>query len=468
MRGDTGGNRADREVRSMPSAARRWLFAVLLAMSNCGGPADEPQTADEARVATLRHALQVTGGKGLWGARREGGDRRRLAERLFALGYLDGMRPAKDTDSTVTAYDPSRAWNGLNLYVAGHAEQADLIDMEGQLRHRWTFDFASMGARPAEAQRLTGLYFRRASVFPNGDLLALYDNSTLVKLDKDSHLIWAYPKRPHHEFEVLPDGDIVVLTAEARQYPAWHESRGILDNSVVRLDPEGKERSRLSILEAIHHSTVPGLWNRLREELPTKMGKLGDVLHGNSIQTIDAGIARVVPLLQPGHLVVSLPIIHTVVVIDPGSQRVVWALQGTFRYQHHAKFLPTGHLLLFDNQRGPDGQSAVQEIEPITGKTVWNYRGTTEHPFSSWCCGTTYRLPNGNTLIVETEGGRAFEVTSTGETVWDFVNPNRAGEKHELVAQMFDLIRIDPALHRSWLGSATSSTWGPAPSLTPR
>ena len=31
-------------------------------------------------------------------------------------------------------------------------------------------------------------------------------------------------------------------------------------------------------------------------------------------------------------------------------------------------------------------------------------------------------LPNGNILITETEGGRAFEVTPNGETVWSFVN----------------------------------------------
>jgi hypothetical protein len=35
------------------------------------------------------------------------------------------------------------------------------------------------------------------------------------------------------------------------------------------------------------------------------------------------------------------------------------------------------------------------------------------------------RLPNGNTLIVESDAGRAFEVTAEGEIVWEFLNPDR-------------------------------------------
>ena len=109
------------------------------------------------------------------------------------------------------------------------------------------------------------------------------------------------------------------------------------------------------------------------------------------------------------------------------ARKVVWVLRGRFRFQHHARILDDGNLLLFDNQRGPENRSAVLEIEPASGRVVWSYGGTEAEPMFSRCCGTTYRLPNGNTLIVETEAGRAFEVTPAHEIVWDFVNPHRAG-----------------------------------------
>ena len=44
---------------------------------------------------------------------------------------------------------------------------------------------------------------------------------------------------------------------------------------------------------------------------------------------------------------------------------------------------------------------------------------------------------------MDTEAGRAFEVTAAGEIVWDFVNPHRAGKEKELTAALFDLIRLE-------------------------
>ena len=38
-------------------------------------------------------------------------------------------------------------------------------------------------------------------------------------------------------------------------------------------------------------------------------------------------------------------------------------------------------------------------------------------------CSSADRLPNGNTLITETIGGRCIEVTPEGEIVWEFLNP---------------------------------------------
>jgi hypothetical protein len=89
------------------------------------------------------------------------------------------------------------------------------------------------------------------------------------------------------------------------------------------------------------------------------------------------------------------------------------------------------------------------EIDPLTGKTVWQYGGQGVD-FSSRTMGSCQRLPNGNTLITESENGRAIEVTRGGRTVWEFNNPNRvpsqapsqADSEGELVAVLFELIRL--------------------------
>ena len=80
-----------------------------------------------------------------------------------------------------------------------------------------------------------------------------------------------------------------------------------------------------------------------------------------------------------------------------------------------------GTLLVFDN--GPqESGSQIIEIDPATGAIVWTYGP--EPDFFSYTRGSNQRLPNGNTLITESDTGYVFEVTPRGETVWQFLNPN--------------------------------------------
>ena len=61
------------------------------------------------------------------------------------------------------------------------------------------------------------------------------------------------------------------------------------------------------------------------------------------------------------------------------------------------------------------------------------------------------RLENGNTLVTESDSGRAREVSPEGQLVWEFRNPFRAGEGGAWVATLFELRRVDDALVRRWL-----------------
>jgi hypothetical protein len=68
----------------------------------------------------------------------------------------------------------------------------------------------------------------------------------------------------------------------------------------------------------------------------------------------------------------------------------------------------------------------------------------------SACCGTVQRLPNGNTVVTESEAGRAFEVTPAGEVVWRFDSPHRPPDRPELVATLFEVLRV-PTEDVKWL-----------------
>jgi hypothetical protein len=83
----------------------------------------------------------------------------------------------------------------------------------------------------------------------------------------------------------------------------------------------------------------------------------------------------------------------------------------------------------------------VLEIDPITQEILWSYGGA-DDSFFSRTLGTCQRLPGGNTLIVESENGRALEVTPDGTIVWEYRNPHRAGADDEFVAALMDVVRL--------------------------
>ena len=120
-----------------------------------------------------------------------------------------------------------------------------------------------------------------------------------------------------------------------------------------------------------------------------------------------------------------------------------------------------GHLMVFNNgqylfQRTP--QSSVLEINPfldadgheagkyvnppdagyrretydkdthnlprqVSRQIVWSYRSVNSHGFFSHIGSSGQRLPNGNTFVCSDTEGHFFEVTATGELVWEYLNP---------------------------------------------
>jgi hypothetical protein len=83
-----------------------------------------------------------------------------------------------------------------------------------------------------------------------------------------------------------------------------------------------------------------------------------------------------------------------------------------------------------------DQKADEEAAGPLAGDDVAQSRvrvrehrdaGDADQPFASAIRSSQQRLANGNTLITESNGGRILEVTRQGETVWEFVNPERGG-----------------------------------------
>jgi len=90
--------------------------------------------------------------------------------------------------------------------------------------------------------------------------------------------------------------------------------------------------------------------------------------------------------------------------------------------------LDNGNILVLDNGRfsvnfWPPDFSRVIEVSLRTKKIKWEYVADNPVDFHTTYIGGCERLPNGNTLICEGAKGRFFEVTETGEIVWEYLVP---------------------------------------------
>jgi len=370
-------------------------------------------------------------------------------DELANLGYADGVQEAPDV-VMVTQHDPALSFAGLNFYVSGQAPEAFLIDMEGQVQHHWSYEYEKLWQGLEVNEKASGIgKWRRAHMYPSGDILAIHEGIGMIRLDSNSKLLWEFPGLTHHDMHVTPDDHIWVLGNEIGIHPSFNEEQTTMDDVILELDAGGQELRRVSILECVKNG-APELLERIQYR---------DLFHTNSIEVLDGSIADRVPEFAEGNVLVSLRHVDAVVVIDLQERKVVWSLSGDFRWQHDAQITAAGSLLLFDNHRLPEDapQSSILEFDPLTKEQIWSFIGNVKQPFYSKTCGTTQRLGNGNTLIAESDGGRAFEITPKGEIVWEYYNPHRGGPGNEFIACLFALHRMGQAAEFDWLQGVPAS-----------
>ncbi|MBD3349027.1 MAG: PQQ-binding-like beta-propeller repeat protein [Candidatus Eisenbacteria bacterium] len=366
-------------------------------------------------------------------------------EKLKSIGYLAGSEEPPP-EAGVTVYDRERAYDGLNFYTSGHLPGAILMDMDGDVLHEWRYDFIDawkQGPRDSLPKRAKGAgFWRRAYLFENGDVLGIYDGLGLVKVDSESELIWAYLEGAHHDLDVQPDGRIYVVIRDAHINPTVNPDDPVLEDYIVVLDEDGRELRRTPLLEAFRTPRYSRYLDVMKES--------GDIFHTNTIEVLDSTLEGEVAGFEEGNILVCVRELDVAAVVDDETGKVVWAARAPWSKPHDTTVLPNGNMMIFDN-RGYGGASRVVEFDPKTLEIVWDYHGEDPLDFYSKECGANQRLPNGNTLLTESDGGRALEVTPEGEIVWEYVNPAHAGPDSEFIASIFDMVRLEPDFPLDWL-----------------
>lgn len=339
-------------------------------------------------------------------------------QQLQSLGYMDGTYDPRSDRSGVFFHDEKRAYQGYNLYTSRKTSNAILMDMQGATLHEWSKE----GMAP----------WQYAHLLPGGDLLVVVRNRSLHRIDIDSNIVWSVEGEFHHDLSVLGN-QIAALSRRATKKSEVHPTAETLEDTIEFLTLDGQQRRSLSIYDALARSQYSFLLPSIaHHEVPkTKDGKHHplDIFHTNHVEIFDGKLANLNPLFERGNMLISIRNINTIAILDGDNGNLVWLWgPSNLTFQHHPTLLENGNILLFDN--GKD-KSQVIELDIDTNQIVWRYA---HKKFFSKYRGSNQRLPNGNTLVTESDTGYVFETTPAGDLVWKFANPNinKKGEREAI------------------------------------
>lgn len=334
----------------------------------------------------------------------------RALDDVASLPYAQWGAVASEDASKlgVVAWDRERAFPGLNVFCLEGRPRGRVMDMEGRTVLR------------LEDPRDDPEPCRLLEPYGEDGFVMLTREGSVLLLGPRSGLRFADERSFHHDAVVTVEGHLMALSEELRYVPRIQPWKPIEDNLLLVVGGDGRLRERISFAEMT--LADPALLEMARSRVKTYpfQGK-DNVFNANSVEVIDRDVERGGELLfRRGQLLTCWRNFDVVGVIDPERRRFVWTWgRGELEHPHHPTLLPDGNVLIFDNGAYREW-SRVVEVDPATGEIVWEYRADPPEAFYSKSRGSAQRLPNGNTLIAESERGRAFEVTPDGRVVWEF------------------------------------------------
>ena len=354
----------------------------------------------------LATALTLTACSG--GEEQASNDAQSKIDKLRALPYVDFTPDPADTTLNGTIFfDQARSYPGYTFYTVRNMAMAELIESDGTLVQRWE-------GPPGR--------FGRAVLLNNGDVLAVGKDQRryAMRMNWDGDVLWRRDVDAHHDIGMMEDGRVVVLTLSIEKDAEISTEYAYRDNQVqILAADDGRTLESRSLTKMMVDSGFEFI-----DVKPAEGVDKIDLLHANSVRWMtQEHLFDRDPIYARGNIIVSMRHQDTVAIFDWQNGKLLWHWgQGVLGGQHDAWVLDSGNVLIFDNGLGRDW-SRVIEVDPLKKEIVWQYGNKEMTDFYTNGRGASQRLPNGNTLITESADGRAFEVTSDGELVWEYYCP---------------------------------------------
>ncbi len=296
---------------------------------------------------------------------------------------------------------PDLSAGGYTLYAPQTGGgRVPLIDEIGDVVHEW-----NMPVRPGRDAVIlengnlayNGSHAKSVDLYPSWDI---WHGGHFMEANKDSEIVWEYEDPYHHHDAQWLDGGLL--------YTAAAEYKDKISDIVKIVDKDGKVVWEWRAWEHLTKEEWP-----VHESMPDN--------HWPMINGVN---------LSGDTIYMSLRNTSGIIGVSRQTKEIVFKLKWPDVTQQHCPVVTTqGTILSFcnGNIRPPSvHHSRIVEYDLKTKELVWSYVDDMPSSFFSPYMGSVQRLWNGNTFICESAFGRLFEVTSEGETVWEYVIPDFA------------------------------------------
>lgn len=253
------------------------------------------------------------------------------------------------------------------------------------------------------------------------------EQAPLFKIDACSAVTIGLDGTFHHSTEVDEGGNYWTPSV---MYPSSFE--GVLnhrDDAIAQVSPVGEVLFEKSVAEILYENGYRGL---------LAAGGFGeDPIHLNDIQPALTDS----PYWEKGDLMMSMPLLNTIMLYRPSTNKIIWLKTGPWMMQHDVNFVGDHELSVFGNNiilnpgRLPfadskrvapkyhlmDGHNDVYRYDFQTDQITTPYNNIMKSmEVSTFNEGRAIILDNGDVVVEETDNGRILRMHSNG-VKWEFV-----------------------------------------------
>jgi hypothetical protein len=291
--------------------------------------------------------------------------------------------------------------------------------------YQWTPDYAAIvkqvGSHNKDwlAQSLHNLRLYRPLLLPDGSIVFNNLFSPLIKIDKNSKLVWVMDGDYHHSVEVDDNGNIWVPSVISPSPFFASILDNFKDDAITELSAGGKILLQRSVAQILSDNGYRGL---LLGAGPYEK----DLLHVNEIQPAPV----TAKYWNKGDLLISARNRSTVFLYRPSANKILWLQTGPWLNQHDAHFLGDTAISVFGN----DMVRVFGDEKFLNGfneEYVFNFKtGKTNSPYTKFFKdaavstaneGRAQVLPNGDLFVEETNKGRLLRGNGKG-LLWQYVD----------------------------------------------